>query len=46
MISERLSENMLDTMISRMKVGTASRVSTMRIKNASPIPPAIPEIAP
>jgi hypothetical protein len=46
MITERLSENMLATMISRMKVGTASTVSMMRIMNASTIPPAIPDIAP
>ena len=46
MITERLSENMLATMISRMKVGTASTVSTMRIMSASTIPPTIPETAP
>ena len=46
MITGRLSENMLATMISRMKVGTASSVSTMRIMNASTTPPTIPDTAP
>ena len=46
MIAVRFSVNMLDTMSNRMKVGTASRVSTMRIMKASTMPPAMPEIAP
>ena len=46
MIAARFSVNMLATISSRMKVGTASRVSTMRIRKASTTPPIMPEIAP
>ena len=46
MITGRLSVNMLATMISRMKVGTASSVSMIRIRIASATPPRVPEMAP
>ena len=46
MMMARLSLNMLATMISKMKVGTASSVSMIRIRIPSPMPPTTPEIAP
>ena len=46
MMASRLSVYMLATMISRMKVGTASSVSMIRIRIASPNPPITPDIAP
>ena len=46
MITGRLSVNMLATMISKTKSGTASSVSMIRIRIVSATPPIVPEIAP